>query len=66
METGTIDMKKREMWLITFTYVVTYLFRCNTDITSSVATAQLGIFAILVNKICKIMNIFVWLDHLKS
>ena len=34
METGTIDMKKRETWLNTFTYVVTYLFRCNTDITS--------------------------------
>ncbi|KAF8802939.1 hypothetical protein BYT27DRAFT_7031252, partial [Phlegmacium glaucopus] len=34
MEIGTIDMKKRESWLNTFTYVVTYLFRCNTDITS--------------------------------
>jgi hypothetical protein len=34
METGNIDMKKRESWLNSFTYVVTYLFRCNTDITS--------------------------------
>ena len=34
METGSIDMKKRETWLNTFTYVVTYLFRCNTDVTS--------------------------------
>ena len=34
METGAIQMKKKESWLNTFTYVVTYLFRCNTDITS--------------------------------
>jgi hypothetical protein len=34
METGTIDMKKKELWLNMFTSVVTYLFRCNTDITS--------------------------------
>ena len=34
METGRIDVKKRDSWLNTFTYLVTYLFRCNTDITS--------------------------------
>ena len=34
METGRIDMKKQESWLKMFTYLVTYLFRCNTDITS--------------------------------
>ena len=33
-ETGNINIKKNESWLNTFTYVVTYLFRCNTDITS--------------------------------
>jgi PIF1-like helicase/Helitron helicase-like domain at N-terminus len=33
-ETGNINLKKKESWLNTFTYVVTYLFRCNTDITS--------------------------------
>jgi len=32
--TGSINMKKTEAWLNTFTYVVTYLFRCNTDVTS--------------------------------
>ncbi|KAI0281335.1 hypothetical protein BC826DRAFT_879034, partial [Russula brevipes] len=32
--TGSINMKKKEAWLNTFTYVVTYLFRCNTDVTS--------------------------------
>jgi len=33
-EDGSISMKKTESWLNTFTYIVTYLFRCNTDITS--------------------------------
>jgi hypothetical protein len=27
-------MKKGEPWINTITYVVTYLFRCNIDITS--------------------------------
>jgi hypothetical protein len=27
-------MKKSESWLKTVTYIVTYLFRCNTNITS--------------------------------
>ena len=34
METGRIDVKKGDSWLNTFSYLVTYLFRCNTDITS--------------------------------
>jgi hypothetical protein len=32
--TGAIDIKKLEPWLNTFTPIVTYLFRCNTDVTS--------------------------------
>jgi hypothetical protein len=32
-ETGSIDMKKKEPWLNTFTPIITYLFRCNTDVT---------------------------------
>lgn len=31
---GGIGMKKQEPWLNTFTYIVTYLFRYNTDVTS--------------------------------
>ena len=31
---GHILMKKREKWLNTFSYVLTYLLRCNTDVTS--------------------------------
>ena len=33
-ETGSISLKKSESWMNTFTYLITYLFRCNTDITS--------------------------------
>ena len=33
-DTGAITLKKLEPWLNTFTPVVTYLFRCNTDVTS--------------------------------
>ena len=32
--TGSINIKKLEPWLNTFTPIVTYLFRCNTDVTS--------------------------------
>jgi uncharacterized protein DUF6570/helitron helicase-like protein/PIF1-like helicase len=54
METGTIDMKKRETWLNTFTYVVTYLFRCNTDITSlRSGTAIKGVLLYVSNYVTK-------------
>ena len=33
-ETGAIIMRKLEPWINTFTPLVTYLFRCNTDVTS--------------------------------
>ena len=33
-ETGSILLKKLEQWLNTFSHVVTYLLRCNTDVTS--------------------------------
>jgi hypothetical protein len=33
-ELGTISLKKIEAWLNTFTPLVTYAFRCNTDVTS--------------------------------
>ena len=33
-ESGSILMKKTKQWLNTFSYLVTYLFRCNTDVTS--------------------------------
>ena len=33
-KTGAIILKKLEPWLNTFTPLVTYIFRCNTDVTS--------------------------------
>ena len=33
-ETGALNMKKGKAWVNNFTYVLTYLFRCNTDVTS--------------------------------
>lgn len=33
-ETGALNMKKSEPWINTFSAVLTYLFRCNTDVTS--------------------------------
>ncbi|KAF5372660.1 hypothetical protein D9615_009864 [Tricholomella constricta] len=32
--TGSLHVRKMVPWLNTFTYAVTYLFRCNTDVTS--------------------------------
>ena len=32
-DSGAINMKKSEPWINTITQIVTYLFRCNTDIT---------------------------------
>ena len=32
-ETGSINIKKKEEWINTLTPAVTYLFRCNTDVT---------------------------------
>ncbi|KDR79826.1 hypothetical protein GALMADRAFT_62402, partial [Galerina marginata CBS 339.88] len=33
-DTGAIHLKKSESWINTFTPIVTYLYRCNTDVTS--------------------------------
>ncbi|KNZ77668.1 hypothetical protein J132_04487 [Termitomyces sp. J132] len=33
-ETGALNMRKNEPWLNTFTSALTYVFRCNTDMTS--------------------------------
>ncbi|KDR76760.1 hypothetical protein GALMADRAFT_48097, partial [Galerina marginata CBS 339.88] len=33
-DTGAIYLKKNEPWINTFTPIVTYLYRCNTDVTS--------------------------------
>ncbi|KAK0207532.1 hypothetical protein IW262DRAFT_1240030, partial [Armillaria fumosa] len=33
-ETGHINLVKKEAWINMFTSVITYIFRCNTDVTS--------------------------------
>ena len=53
-ETGSLSLKKSESWLNTFTYLVTYLFRCNTDITSlRSGTAIKGVFLYVTNYVTK-------------
>ena len=53
-ETGGINVKKKESWLNTFTYVVTYLFRCNTDVTSlQSGTAIKGVLLYVSNYVTK-------------
>jgi hypothetical protein len=53
-EDGSISMKKTESWLNTFTYIVTYLFRCNTDITSlRSGTAIKAVFLYVTNYVTK-------------
>ncbi|KAF8231181.1 hypothetical protein L208DRAFT_1071632, partial [Tricholoma matsutake] len=53
-ETGHINMKKGEPWINTITYVVTYLFRCNIDITSlRSGTAIKGVLLYVTNYVTK-------------
>jgi hypothetical protein len=53
-EEGSISLKKTESWLNTFTYIVTYLFRCNTDITSlRSGTAIKAVFLYVTNYVTK-------------
>lgn len=45
-ETGALNMKKGEAWLNTYTPVLSYLLRCNTDVTSLLSgTAIKSVFA---------------------
>ncbi|KIM34721.1 hypothetical protein M413DRAFT_38261, partial [Hebeloma cylindrosporum] len=53
-ETGYLTMKKCEAWINTITPIVTYLFRCNTDITSiSSGTAIKGVVLYISDYITK-------------
>ena len=53
-DTGHINMKKGEPWINTVTYVVTYLFRCNIDITSlRSGTAIKGVLLYVTNYVTK-------------
>ena len=53
-ELGSISMKKIEAWLNTFTPLVTYVLRCNTDVTSlSSGTAIKGVVLYISDYITK-------------
>ena len=53
-ELGSITLKKTEAWLNTITPLVTYLFRCNTDVTSlSSGTAIKGVVLYVSDYITK-------------
>ena len=54
VETGAIIMKKLEPWINTFTPLVTYLLRCNTDVTSlSSGTAIKGVIMYVSDYVVK-------------
>ncbi|KAI0040682.1 hypothetical protein FA95DRAFT_1459816, partial [Auriscalpium vulgare] len=53
-ETGSIIMRQNEAWLNTFSYVLTYVLRCNTDVTSLLSgTAIKSIIAYITDYITK-------------
>ncbi|KAF8237610.1 hypothetical protein L208DRAFT_1246566, partial [Tricholoma matsutake] len=53
-ESGSINIRKHESWLNTFTYAVTYVFRCNTDVTSlRSGTAIKGVLLYISNYVTK-------------
>ena len=53
-DTGAITLKKKEAWINTFTHMVTYLLRCNTDITSLASgTAIKGVIMYVSDYITK-------------
>jgi len=53
-ESGSILMKKMEQWLNTFSYLVTYLLRCNTDVTSlRLGTAIKSVLLYVTNYVTK-------------
>ncbi|TFK66988.1 hypothetical protein BDN72DRAFT_916140, partial [Pluteus cervinus] len=54
LNTGTLYLKKKEAWINTFTPVISYLFRCNTDITSlKSGTAVKSVIQYVTNYITK-------------
>jgi hypothetical protein len=51
---GHIHLRKKAQWINTFSYLVTYLFRCNTDVTSlKSGTTIKGVLLYVTNYITK-------------
>jgi hypothetical protein len=54
LKTGALNIKKGEAWINTFTPVLTYLFRCNTDVTSLLSgTAIKAVVAYVTDYVTK-------------
>ncbi len=65
---GHIDMKKRELWINTFMPLLTYLLRCNTDVTLlRSSTAIKAVLIYISNYITKpSLKMHVFFDIIKS
>ena len=67
-KTGALNMKKGEAWINTFTPIVTYLLRCNTDVTSLLSgTAIKAIVAYVSDYVTKPgLKTYVIFDTIRS
>ena len=68
LESGSVLMKKKEQWLNTFSYLVTYLFRCNTDVTSlRSGTAIKSVLLYVTNYVTKVpLKTYAVFDTIRS
>jgi len=53
LATGAMKMKKGEAWINTFSSLVTYLFRCNTDTTSLLSGTAIKATVIYITDVTK-------------
>ncbi|KAF8573098.1 hypothetical protein K439DRAFT_1650061 [Ramaria rubella] len=59
--TGHINLKKGEAWINTFTPIVTYLLRCNSDVTSLLSgTAIKAVIAYVTDYVSKKPSQNIW------
>jgi hypothetical protein len=67
-ETGALNIKKNEPWINTFTPVITYIFRCNTDVTCLMSgTAIKAVILYVSDYITKpVLKTHVIFDSIKS
>src|SRR6202167_2752778 len=57
-KTGALNIKKGESWINTFTPIVTFLLRCNSDVTSLLSgTAIKAIVAYISDKVILLKNV---------
>ena len=66
--TGSLDIRKGEQWMNNVSPVLTYLFRCNTDVTSLLSgTAIKAVIAYISDYITKpSLKTYVVFDTIRS